>query len=209
MIKLHHLERSRSMRILWLLEEIGVPYELVTYQRDLQTMRAPESLKKIHPLGKSPVLEIDGQTVIESGAMVELLVKHYAPRLAPAADSPEYAEYLQWLHFAESSGMFPLYFRMFGAKMPQPNLLAQFGAGEIAAVFGYLDTQLEGKDFIVGGKLSGADFMLAFTLEFLEMLGGLAQFANLQRYFDGLRQTESWQHAAAIEQKCCTQGFNF
>ena len=108
MIRLHHLNQSRSLRILWLLEELGVPYELISHQRNTKTQMAPQSLKAIHPLGKSPVIEIGGQMVTESGAIVELLIGRFAPnRLRPAINTHSYHEYLQWIHFAESSLMVP------------------------------------------------------------------------------------------------------
>ncbi|MDU8924917.1 glutathione S-transferase [Pasteurellaceae bacterium LIM206] len=210
MIKLHHLERSRSMRILWLLEEIGVPYELITYQRDPQTMRAPEALKKTHPLGKSPILEIDGEIIVESGAMVELLINKFAPQLAPTTNSTEYGKYLQWLHFAESTAMFPLIYRMFGAKLTeQPNILGKFADSDISCVFGYIEREIGDKQFIVGNKLTGADFMLTFTIEFLQMLGALDQFPNIKRYYNGFNRLASWQRAMEIEQHCRTKGFSF
>ena len=102
MITLHHLDQSRSFRILWLLEEIKQPYELKRYYRDSSTHLAPESLKTIHPLGKSPVLEWDGKVIAESGAIVELLIQKLAPHLAPDMDESTYVDYLQWIHFSES-----------------------------------------------------------------------------------------------------------
>lgn len=117
MITLHHLNKSRSKRIIWLLEELGVDYHVVAYQRDSVTFLAPPELKAIHPLGKSPVIEADGKVIAESGAITEYLIAKYAPqRLAPAQESDEYVEYLQWLHFAESSGILPLLLKVFLTK---------------------------------------------------------------------------------------------
>ena len=117
MITLHHLNKSRSKRIIWLLEELGQPYEIKSYQRDSQTFLAPPELKQIHPLGKSPVIEMDGQVIAESGAITEYLIEKYAAdTLAPARDSADYVSYLQWLHFAESSAMLPLILRMLVQK---------------------------------------------------------------------------------------------
>ena len=136
MITLHHLNRSRSKRIIWLLEEIGQPYKIEAYQRDAESSLAPDSLKKIHPLGKSPVIDEDGVVIAESGAIVEYLVdKFAADRLAPARGTSEYAEYLQWIHFAESSAMLPLLLRMFlqrdGAKT---NFVGDYADAETAKV---------------------------------------------------------------------------
>ena len=113
MITLHHLDQSRSFRILWLLEEIKQPYELKKYYRDSITHLAPESLKVIHPLGKSPVIEWNGKVIIESGAIVELLIQNLAPQLAPDLEDPDYIDYLQWIHFSEAPRLvqkaFPLF----------------------------------------------------------------------------------------------------
>ena len=109
MIVVHHLNESRSQRVLWLLEELGVPYDIRFYQRDARTRLAPPELRAVHPLGKSPVLEDDGKTLIESGAIVDYLIRRYGGvRLRPAEDSPEFEAYQQWLHYAEGSAMLPL-----------------------------------------------------------------------------------------------------
>lgn len=117
MITLHHLNKSRSKRIIWLLEELGEAYEIKSYQRDSQTFLAPPELKKIHALGKSPVIEFDGQVIAESGAITEYLIERFAAdRLAPARNSQDHINYLQWIHFAESSAILPLLLRMLVAK---------------------------------------------------------------------------------------------
>src|ERR1700683_3273625 len=105
MVRLHHLNNSRSLRILWLLEELGVPYEIVFYQRDSKTLRAPAELRKIHPLGKAPVLEDGNQVFAETGVIMEYLVSRYDPRLAPAQDDAEFWRYRYWMHYAEGSLM--------------------------------------------------------------------------------------------------------
>ena len=118
MIEVHHLNNSRSQRILWLLEELELPYEIVHYQRDPQTNLAPESLKKIHPLGKSPVVKDGDQVVIESGAIIEYLVRTYGRgRLAPPESSPDYVRYLQFLHYAEGSAMLPVMLRLYVGRL--------------------------------------------------------------------------------------------
>ena len=120
----HHLNNSRSQRILWLLEELGLPYEIVKYQRDPQTMLAPPELRRVHPLGKSPVVTVDGLTLAESGAIIETLVERYGDvRLAPPPGSPEAVRYRYWLHYAEGSAMPPLLLKLIfdrigSAKMP-------------------------------------------------------------------------------------------
>ena len=167
MITLHHLNASRSLRILWLLEEIGEPYTLIRYQRVPVTRLAPASLKNIHPLGKSPVIEFDGQVLVESGAIVEYLIRRFAPQLEPAFNSPDYLQYLQWIHFAESSAMVPVLLKLFTQfeinAGTQLKFLDGYTQTEFEKVLGFLDSTLANRTFIVGDTLSGADFMLAFV----------------------------------------------
>src|SRR5262249_55123143 len=113
-ITVHHLNNSRSQRILWLLEELGVPYEIEHYQRDQLTSRAPESLKRVHPLGKSPVITVDGRTIAESGAIIDYIIRRGGRgRLAPAPGSAAYDDYVEWLHYAEGSAILPILFDFF------------------------------------------------------------------------------------------------
>ncbi|MET0544321.1 MAG: glutathione S-transferase, partial [Variovorax sp.] len=113
MITVHHLNNSRSQRVLWLLEELGLPYDIVNYQRDPKTMLAPPELRRVHPLGKSPVVTVDGLTLAESGAILETLAERYGNgRLAPPAGTPEQLRYRYWLHYAEGSAMPPLLLKL-------------------------------------------------------------------------------------------------
>ena len=119
MIRVHHLNNSRSQRILWLLEELGVPYEVVRYQRDAKTMLAPPELRAVHPLGKSPVITDDEITVAESGAIIEYLIERYGQgRLQPSAGTPARLRYTYWLHFAEGSAMPPLLLKLVFSFLP-------------------------------------------------------------------------------------------
>ncbi|WP_288689263.1 glutathione S-transferase, partial [uncultured Acinetobacter sp.] len=166
MITLHHLDQSRSFRILWLLEEIKQPYELKRYYRDSSTHLAPDSLKTIHPLGKSPVLEWDGKVIAESGAIVELLIQKLAPHLAPDMDEPTYVDYLQWIHFSESSAMLPFLLKTFNAIETKQGtklvFLENYTQVEFDKVFSYLNEYLKDKEFLVADRLTGADFMMGF-----------------------------------------------
>lgn len=202
MIKLHHLNQSRSLRILWLLEELGQPYEVVSYQRDATTHLAPESLKQVHPLGKSPVIELDGQVVAESVAITELLIDRFAAdTLRPAPDSVEYAQYLQWMNFAESSLMVPMLLELFtqAAGVADNEFLKGYIAKEKKNLLSYLNDEFEGKSFIVADKLTGADFMLSFDLIMLEQRGILAQYPNIAAYAQQLAKLDSYQRALQLE----------
>ncbi|WP_151748228.1 glutathione S-transferase family protein [Acinetobacter lactucae] len=204
-IILHHLNASRSFRILWLLEEINQPYELKSYFRDKTTNLAPQELKKIHPLGKSPVIELNGKVIAESGAIVEILIEKFAPQLMPAKDSDSYLDYLQWIHFSESSAMVPYLLNIFNSielkNGTQLKFLDQYAHAELDKVFSYLDQQLLGKKFLVGNSLTGADFMIGFVVYgLINSLNIRSKYLSIEQYVKGLENLESWKKAMSIEQ---------
>ncbi|MGE8549513.1 MAG: glutathione S-transferase family protein [Acinetobacter calcoaceticus] len=204
-IILHHLNASRSFRILWLLEEINQPYELKSYFRDKTTNLAPQELKNIHPLGKSPVIELDGKVIAESGAIVEILIEKFAPQLMPAKDSDSYLDYLQWVHFSESSAMVPYLLNIFNSvelkNGTQLKFLDQYAHAELDKVFSYLDQQLVGKKFLVDNCLTGADFMIGFVVYgLINSLNIRSKYLNIEQYVKSLENLESWQKAMSIEQ---------
>lgn len=204
-IILHHLNASRSFRILWLLEEINQPYELKSYFRDKTTNLAPQELKNIHPLGKSPVIELNGKVIVESGAIVEILIEKFAPQLMPAKDSDSYLDYLQWVHFSESSAMVPYLLNIFNSielkNGTQLKFLDQYAHTELDKVFSYLDQQLVGKKFLVGDCLTGADFMIGFVVYgLINSLNIRSKYLNIEQYVKSLENLESWQKAMSIEQ---------
>ena len=202
MIRLHHLNQSRSLRILWLLEELGQPYEVVSYQRDAKTRLAPDRLKQVHPLGKSPVIELDGQVIAESGAITELLIERFAPeRLRFAPDSAAYADYLSWIHFAESSLMLPLLLDMFTQKMGANDneTLNRYITAEKHKVLSYLDDAVTDKLYIVNNQLSGADIMLSFDLIMLAKDKALEQYPNVKQYALQLAKLDSYQRTMRLE----------
>ncbi|TGU87953.1 glutathione S-transferase family protein [Acinetobacter pittii] len=204
-IILHHLNASRSFRILWLLEEINQPYELKSYFRDKTTNLAPQELKNIHPLGKSPVIELNGKVIAESGAIVEVLIEKFAPQLMPAKDSDSYLDYLQWVHFSESSAMVPYLLNIFNSielkNGTQLKFLDQYAQTELDKVFSYLDQQLVGKKFLVGDCLTGADFMIGFVVYgLINSLNIRSKYLNIEQYVKGLENLESWKKAMSIEQ---------
>jgi glutathione S-transferase len=167
MIVVHHLNESRSQRVLWLLEELGLPYEIRHYQRDTTTRLAPPELMKVHPLGKSPVLESGGQMLIESGAIVDHLIRrHGAGRLQPAQDSTEYDRYQQWLHYAEGSAMLPLLLKLYVGRLGEAGAPLQPRIeSEIANHLGYVNASLKDREWLVGDSLSGADVQMSFVGE--------------------------------------------
>ncbi|MBB1417625.1 glutathione S-transferase [Pseudoalteromonas sp. SG44-1] len=203
MIKLHHLNKSRSKRIIWLLEELDVDYEIVAYQRNSETFLAPDELKAIHPLGKSPVIEDNGQIIAESGAITDYLISKYGNgKFAPSRDSKDYIDYQQWLHFAESSAILPLLLKMFvkkdGAKT---QFLEGYADAETAKVISYFNDRLEGKRYLVGDSLTGADFMMSFIVEIVKNAGQLTHFKNLVKYDEQLQTHEKFHSANELEAK--------
>ncbi len=167
MLTVHHLNNSRSQRILWLLEELGTPYEIVKYQRMEGLPLAPPELKEVHPLGKSPVITDDGKTIAESGAIVEYVIDKYGGgRMKPRPGSDEYWKYVEWMHYAEGSAMLPLLLALFagflgdGATMLRPRI-----DSEIASNLSYIERGLGGREFFVGTGLTGADIQMLFVLE--------------------------------------------
>ncbi len=167
MLTVHHLNDSRSQRVLWLLEELGTPYEIRHYARNATTRLAPPELMAVHPLGKSPVVEDDGLTVIESGAIVDyILRRHGGGRLQPAAGSREYEVYNQWLHYAEGSGMLPLMLRLYTGRLGDAAApLKPRIDSELANHLGYVNRSLEGRDYLLGSELTGADIQMSFVGE--------------------------------------------
>lgn len=181
MIVVHHLENSRSQRILWLLEELGVPYEVKRYARNKRTMLAPPELRQVHPLGKSPVITDDARTVAESGAILEYLVDTYgAGRLRPADRSEERLRYTYWMHYAEGSAMPPLLLKLVASRIasaPVPffikpitkKIAGQLEDGfigpQIATHFDFIESELGKSEWFAGSNLTAADVQMSFPLE--------------------------------------------
>ena len=168
MITVHHLNNSRSQRILWLLEELETPYEIKHYQRNAQTNLAPPELMAVHPLGKSPVITDGGMTMIESGAIVDYMLRTYGQgRLQPAAgNKADFEAHQQWLHYAEGSGMLPFLLKLYVSRLGEAGApLSPRIEGEIANHLGYVNQSLAGKDWLLGNTLTGADIMLSFVGE--------------------------------------------
>ena len=173
MIVVHHLNNSRSQRILWLLEELGVDYEIKHYQRDAETMLAPPSLKEVHPLGKSPVITDAELTIAETGAIVEYIVSRYGNgKLVPATDTPEHLRYTYWLHYAEGSAMPPLLmnliFNLFEIK--DSKAMDGFIAPQIKLHFDYIESELNKSKWFAGEEFTAADIQMSFPLELLASL---------------------------------------
>lgn len=180
----HHLNESRSQRVLWLLEELGVQYEVKRYERNAQTRLAPPELKAVHPLGKSPVVEKDGKVIAESGAIVEFLAESEAGgKLAVAPGDKDRADYLYWLHFAEGSAMLPPLLKLYvgmlgdaGAMLMQARI-----DPEIDNHLSHANAALGSSDWFVGNRFTAADIEMSFVLDAGNARGGLSRYPNLVR----------------------------
>ena len=195
MIVVHHLNESRSQRVLWLLEELGLPYAIRHYARDATTRLAPPELKAVHPLGKSPVLEADGMTLIESGAIVDYLIRHHGDgRLQPATQTRDFEVYQQWLHYAEGSAMLPLLLRLYVSRLGAAGApLAPRIESELANHLGYVDRSLQGREWLVGDSLSGADIQMSFVGEAAR--GLRASYPNLDAWVRRFQQRPAYRRA--------------
>lgn len=219
MIILHHLENSRSQRVLWLLEELGLPYEIVRYQRDPATLLAPQDLRRIHPLGKSPVIVDEGITVAESGAILEYLVERYGSgRLAPAHNTPERPRYTYWMHYAEGSPMPLLLMKLVFSrirKSPAPFFVRPllrtvcdrvsnyFIDPQLRLHLDYMEAELAHTPWFAGDEFTAADIQMSFPLEAAASRAGLD--ASRPRLMDWLQRI----HARPAYQRALQRGGPF
>jgi glutathione S-transferase len=212
MIIVHHLNNSRSQRVLWLLEELGLEYEIKPYRRDPKSMLAPPELRAVHPLGKSPVITDGNVTMAESGAVLEYLVERRgAGRLAPAPSSPERLRYIYWLHFAEGTAMPPLLLKLVFDRLekgPMPffarpiaraisrRVKSTYIEPNIARNLDFMEAELGHSEWFAGGEFSAADVQMSFPLEAAVMRGGLdASRPNLMYFLERCHARPAYRRA--------------
>ena len=212
MITLHHLNNSRSQRVLWLLEELGLDYEIIRYERDAKTMLAPAKLRKVHPLGKSPVITEDGVTIAESGAIIEYLIeRHGKGRLKPASGTPEQLRYTYWLHYAEGSAMPPLLMSLVFSRIPsQPmpffvrpvargiadKVMSNYIEPQLKQHQQYLEAELKDREWFAGDEFTAADIQMSFPVEALAARGGLGgKSSRLRGWLERIHARPSYQCA--------------
>jgi glutathione S-transferase len=201
MLTLHHLNDSRSQRILWLLEELGTPYEMKRYQRDAVTRLAPPELAKIHPLGKSPVITDGYVTIAESAAIVDYIIRRYGqekdkPAMMPAASSADFEAYNEWLHYSEGSAMLPLMLNLYVGRLKEAGApLHPRIDSEMANHLGYVDAALKGRDFFVGRSLTGADIQMSFVGEMAKVFDKLGPYPNLAAWLTRMHARPAFQRS--------------
>jgi glutathione S-transferase len=196
MIRVHHLNNSRSQRVLWCLEEIGLDYEIVPYQRDATTNLAPPELKAVHPLGKSPVIEDAGQVIAESGVIIYYLAQTYGEGLVPPAATPAYWRYQQWLHFAEGSAMLPFMLRLYTSRLGEAAApLKPRIRSEIANHLGFMEAELGAQDWFMGDAISAADFQLSFVVEIAKTNRMLDDYPGLAAWLGRAQERAAYRRA--------------
>jgi glutathione S-transferase len=210
MITVHHLNNSRSQRVLWLLEELGLPYEIKHYQRNATTNLAPPELLQVHALGKSPVITDGEVTVAETGAVIEHLVDKSGGKLRPAAGTAEQRRYTYWLHFAEGSAMPPLVMALVLARIrksgpffakPIVRRIADavsdsFVAPNIKRQLAFMEAELQGRPWFAGSEFSAADVQMSFPLEVAAVRGGLdARYPKLTDWLARIHARPAYQSA--------------
>ncbi len=211
MIVVHHLEHSRSQRVLWLLEELELPYEIRPYSRDTKTMLAPPELQRVHPLGKSPVITDGDLTVAESGAIIEYLVDKAGGRLRPAHGTPEQRRYTYWLHFAEGTAMTPLLFKLVfdkvrTARMPffakpiargiADKVSENFIAPNLKRHLAFMEAELHERPWFAGPDFTAADVQMSFPVEASAARGGLdAAYPKLSDWLKRIHARPAYQRA--------------
>lgn len=193
----HHLNNSRSQRILWLLEEIGRPYEIRHYQRDAVTNLAPPELLAVHPLGKSPVIEDQGRIVYESGAITEYICeRHGGEAFVPARGTDAHVRHLELVHFAEGSAMTPILLALYLGRLGDaaaplmPRIVQQLDSH-----FDFMESELNDSGHFIGNSLSAADFMLSFPAEVAAMQGRTATRPKLDGFVRMIHARPAWQRA--------------
>jgi glutathione S-transferase len=196
MIVLHHLNNSRSQRILWLLEELGAPYQIEAYRRDATTNLAPPELRTAHPLGKSPVITDGDRTVAESGAIVDYIVRrHGGGRFAPDSSTAAYDKYQEWLHYSEGSAILPLMLLLYTMRLGEAAAPLQDRInGEIENHLGYVNRSLEGQDYLMG-DFSAADVQMSFVGEVGRAFGRVADKPALNAWVDRIHARPAYKKA--------------
>ncbi len=211
MIVVHHLDNSRSHRILWLLQELNLPFEIVGYKRNKKTMLAPPELTKIHPLGKSPVIVDGSNTIAESGAIIEYLVERYGEgRLMPARGTPEHLRYIYWLHYAEGSAMPLLVMKLVFQRLPlgAPFIIrpiaravsrraqTSFIDPQVTRHMEYWNSELSGAPWFAGEEFSAADIQMSFPVERAALRYGAEKYPAMQDYLNRIRARPSYKLAS-------------
>jgi glutathione S-transferase len=197
MLRVHHLNNSRSQKTLWLLEELELPYEIVPYSRDAKTMMGPPAIKALHPMGKSPVLEEDGRLLFESGAICDYILTRYGEgRLMPDRQSADYMVYLELLYFAVASGMNPI-LQTLHSRSRGHGEGDEYLTAEMARVMTYIESKLESGPWLLGELFTAADIQLSFVAELANYLGPITNYPRVVAWLKRLTARAAFQRSIA------------
>jgi glutathione S-transferase len=197
MLRVHHLNNSRSQKTLWLLEELELPYEIVPYSRDAKTMMGPPAIKALHPMGKSPVLEEDGHLLFESGAICDYILTRYGEgRLMPDRQSADYMAYVELLYFAVAAGMNPIMLTLHGRSRGHGEG-DEYLTAEMGRVMTYIETKLEPGPWLLGELFTAADIQLSFVAELANYLGPITDYPLVVAWLKRLTARPAFQRSIA------------
>lgn len=200
MLVVYHLARSRSDRLIWLLEELGLDYRIEAFEREPGTQRAPAAMKAMHPMARAPMLRDGDRLMIESGAIFEyLLSRHADGGLVPKVEDADWPDYLQWLHFAEGSAMLPIlldHFQAMGLCGPPGEApIAAVARSELDRLYAYLESVMEARPWLAGERFTAADVMMGWVIEMIEQRGEIGPYPALARYAEAIRTRPAHRRA--------------
>ena len=197
MLTVHHLSNSRSEKIIWLMEELKQPYELKVYMRETETMRAPPEMKALHPMGTSPLITDKGETFAETGAIMDYILRHYGKgQLQPAMDSVDYDRFIEWMHFSEGSGMFPILLKIFcrysGGDVSD---LLSVAESQLTSRLDYIEQALVGRNYLVANTFSAADIHVSFVAQTAKQYTDMSAYPHTLAWLDRLFARPAYQVA--------------
>lgn len=197
MLTIHHLSYSRSQKIIWLAEELGISYELKLYMRDPQTLSAPPEMKALHPLGTSPLISDKGVTYSETGAILDYILRHYAHgKLQPSLDSRDFDKMSEWMHYAEGSAMLPILMMIYSNYTgAQSDMLTAMLQAQLAKHLGFMESALAGNDYLVGNTFSAADIHVSFVAQTAKQYTSLDSYPNILAWLDRLEARPAFKRA--------------
>lgn len=198
-LRVHHLSDSRSQKTVWLLEELGCPYEMVPHLREPDTLKGPPAMKAAHPIGKAPILEADGQAIVESGAIADYLLRLYDDgRLMPKGKGPEQLRFLEWMHFAVSIGSTPVMFLAWGRAFGMDDApFVSAARAEMDHVLAYLEAGLSPGPYLMGAEFSAADIQVSFVAELAREFHAIAGYPNIVAWLARLQARPAYRRAMA------------
>lgn len=197
MLTIHHLSHSRSEKIIWLMEELNAPYELKLYMRDPQTLMAPPEMKALHPMGKSPLITVNGETFAETGAIMDYILRHYGNgQLQPDPDSLAFDRFMEWMHFSEGSGMFPILLKIFCTYAGgDVDTIQSMADQQLTKHLDYIEQSLQDADYLVDNTFSAADIHVSFVAQTAKQYTTMDAYPKTLAWLDRLTDRPAFKRA--------------